>query len=156
MSDNSPYNEKLSDDFINTPLYRDGISTKGTYLIVASRLNAIVQDGYNCICTGNEKVKFYPNPEYFGIENSDLEDVGIDLGTRVEHHGYVRFYASRRQVAKLLTSVHMKRGTLQIVPAVLAIAPQKQEPKRSPSDPSSNTGDGDFDESWPGGDDDDN
>lgn len=115
----------LSSDFVNVPTYRDGISTHGTYLVVATRVQDLEKDVYNCICVGNGKVKFYPNPEYFGIQESDLHEAGIS-GEPVIHHGYTRYYASREQVRALLKAVHLKRGTIQINPEVFDIAPPRK------------------------------
>lgn len=133
---NSPLNESIPPEFTDVPMYRDGISSSLTYLIVAVRKGSVAGDSYNCICAGNGKVKFYPDPEFFGVQEEDLTSAGIDPFEKRSHHGYVRYFASREQVATLLNVVATKRGTIAVNPNLLLSAPitgaskQPYRPKR--------------------------
>jgi hypothetical protein len=109
-------------DIREAPMYRDGISTTGTYLILATKTNDV--DTYNCICQGNDKIKFYPNKEYFGITEEDLEGVGINLHDTLRHHGYERFMCSRAKAVKLLTIVGTTRGTITMSAQMALDAPR--------------------------------
>jgi hypothetical protein len=116
----APANKEIVGSIQAAPVYRDGISSALTYLIMAVKKN---EDMYNCICQGNDKIKFYPNAEFFGITNEDLEACGINPHETRTHHGYVRYMGSRRTAAKLLTHVAATRGTITISPNMLLEAP---------------------------------
>lgn len=110
------------DGILAKPTYRDGISTHRTYLILATRKKQDDQT-YNCVCQGNDKIKFYPNKEFFGITNEDLLAVDINLHTKEKHHGYERYICSRAQAAKLLTIVANTRNTISVSPNMVMDAP---------------------------------
>lgn len=124
---NAPANLKIDLDFKDKPMYRDGISSSNTYLIMAVKKTAdgspIEGDEYNCICQGNGKIKFYPSLEHFNMTELDLETVGINIMDKRSHNGYVRYYCNRRTAAKLLHTIASTRGTIACTPNMVLEAP---------------------------------
>jgi hypothetical protein len=117
----SPLNQEIPPSFKSQPMYRDGISSTLTYLIMATKPG---EESYNCVCQGNGKIKFYPNPQFFNITEEDLQQFGINTDTREEHHGYVRYLCGRQKAVQLLTMVANTRGTVAMTPNMALTAPR--------------------------------
>lgn len=105
---------------IGQPVWRDGLTSTLTYLIVAVEKEA---GNYNCVCirpfgNGQNKVKFYPGPQEFKMTKTDLINLGANSfldRTGRGAAGYLRMFMDNQAVEKLLAQLGGQRG-VQVVP----------------------------------------
>jgi len=104
-----------------TPVWRDGLDSTLTYLLIAVKQAAEV---YNCVCVRRLdqtyfKVKFYPSMEYWSIDEQQLSEFGFsEYRSRVDTHQYERMTCKSHEAmeeevlypAVLLVIKHFRNG----------------------------------------------
>lgn len=95
-----------------TPVIRDGRCTGRTYVVLACK----VSEQYNAIVWGmsSQKLKFYPNAEFWGVTRGVLQKLDLPTGLYARS-GYQGLCLGPQSVVKVLNMVAHQRAT-QVVP----------------------------------------
>lgn len=111
-------NRKWVAGAIDTPVWRDGLSTSLSYMIVAVKA---LDEKYNCVCIrdlgGYQKVKFYPDLSHWNITQQDLQDMGCNNTldrTGEGNAGYFRVTMNDQQVSTLMTRLAGTRNVVTV------------------------------------------
>lgn len=119
------------------PVWRDGLTTCLTYLIVAVKQTA---EEYNCVCIRDVgaqlKIKFYPDLGFWNLTNEQLR--GLGLGSYLHRDNlYDRYYMSSADLPQVMNVIGGTRGavvcpTEQIVPMLKAGVGRNESPQVHP------------------------
>ena len=91
----------------DTPVFRDGLTSDLTYVFLACKKS----DTYNGVVIGvaNNKLKFYPNAQFWGMNEKLLSDMGIyGLYNRQDYQGVSNI--SPVKTKALLERLRTQRG----------------------------------------------
>lgn len=92
-----------------TPVYRDGLTSQLSYKFLA-----VKPGSYQVVVEGNNRVKFYPNAQAWGVTDSILDKMGFNsLYNRPDYQGVRGVY--KQSVVKLLKLLATQRG-VTVVP----------------------------------------
>ena len=101
--------------FSETPVVRDGITSVGTYVILAAK----AADEYNCVVIGNGNLKFYPSIKFWGMTIPEVEKItGQDVYGRTMG-GYEGIHnVSEDAILSVLTELRSKQGAVVVPPSL--------------------------------------
>jgi len=103
-----------------TPVWRDGLTTTLTYLLIAVKKKA---EEYNCVCVRRlgqslYKVKFYPSMDYWHLSEEKLSEMGFqNYLSRKDTNQYERMTADTHRSMERLTNHLEKLRQTNSVPA---------------------------------------
>jgi hypothetical protein len=108
----------------SVPVWRDGLTTKMSYAIMAAHQKA---EGYNCVCLrplggDDNKLKFYPDLATWSLTLPELEGMGFNNPldrTDDDQTHYFRVYGSLKSIKTLLTRLATTRNVAAITEDML-------------------------------------
>lgn len=112
-------------DFNTDPVFRDGLSSMTSYLIVATKKES---DRYSCVCmrsiNSEVNVKFYPSVKFWGLDKTSLKDLGFNVSTFGEREAqkYERVYLPKSKLDGFLAYLKKDNGNLVAVSAEACIS----------------------------------
>lgn len=111
------------------PVYRDGLTTSLSYAFLAVKKH---EDHNGVVYSfGMNKLKFYPNAQFWGVTAAVLNECGIPshrLYSRQDYQGVP--HVGKAEVAKLLEVLRGQRGTVAVPDAVIkAYNAQADQPR---------------------------
>ena len=106
------------------PVWRDGLTTKMSYAIIAGHQKA---QGYSCVCvrpigSHENKVKFYPDLATWGLTQTELSQLGLGHfldRTDDDATHYFRAYANTEALEALIDRLEGTRNVTAITKVML-------------------------------------
>lgn len=113
--------------FADTPVFRDGLSSTGSYTFLAVKPGV-----YSGVLYGpvTRTLKFYPNIEYWGLTPAML--AGVDVGPvydREDYQGVHRVPAD--QVKAVLEKIRFQRGVVAVTDDMVDALPKLRQEAQS-------------------------
>lgn len=94
------------------PVWRDGLTTNLSYVFLAVKAQS---PEYNAVVYGNQRIKFYPSADDFGLTAKQLQELGCHSYCDRRGHrdgGYERWLLPSSKIESVLQVLRGQRGVV--------------------------------------------